>query len=228
MTLPVCFVSLLFPRVAQLDLTGPVEVFSRLPDAVSHLVWHRVEPVRTESGFSILPTVSFEDAPQADVLMVPGGPGAFEIMDDPGVLDFVKRQAAGARFVTSVCTGSFVLGAAGLLSGRRATTHWASHPMLEILGAVPEQARVVRDGDLITGGGVTSGIDFALTLAADLYGADVARSVQLAMEYEPEPPFDAGSPGAKDVDSAQVEAWMAGARSSREPIVRRAAARLGF
>ena len=99
--------------------------------------------------------------------------------------------------------------------------------MLEILGAVPEQARVVRDGDLITGGGVTSGIDFALTLAAELYGADVARSVQLAMEYEPEPPFDAGSPGSKDVDSSRVEAWMAAARSSREPIVRRAAARLG-
>src|SRR6187431_395010 len=153
MTLPVQFVSLLFPRVTQLDLTGPVEVFSRLPGAVSDLVWHRVEPVETAAGFSILPTVSFDHAPQADVLMVPGGQGAFELMEDSVALDFVRRQAAGARYVTSVCTGSFVLGAAGLLLGRRATTHWASHPMLEILGARPEEGRVVRDGNLITGGG---------------------------------------------------------------------------
>ncbi|KAA9106278.1 DJ-1/PfpI family protein [Microbacterium rhizomatis] len=228
MTSPIHFVSLLFPRVTQLDLTGPLEVFSRLPGAVSHLVWHRIEPVMTGSGFSILPTVSFEDAPQADVLMVPGGPGAFDVMEDAAVLDFVRRQAAGARYVTSVCTGSFVLGAAGLLHGHRATTHWASHPMLEILGAIPVHARVVRDDALITGGGVTSGIDFALSLAAELYGADVARSAQLAMEYEPEPPFDAGSPHGSDVDPAQVEAGMVSARMSREPIVRRAAARLGY
>ena len=228
MTLPVQFVSLLFPHVTQLDLTGPVEVFSRLPGAVSDLAWHRVEPVETAAGFSIVPTVSFDHAPQADVLMVPGGPGAFELMEDPVALDFVRRQAAGARYVTSVCTGSFVLGAAGLLLGRRATTHWASHPMLEILGARPEEGRVVRDGNLITGGGVTSGIDFALAVAAELYGDETARSVQLAMEYDPQPPFDAGSPRGVDTDPTHVEAWMAGARSSREPIVRSAAARLGF
>lgn len=228
MTATVRFLSLLFPRITQLDLTGPVEVFSRLPGAVSDLAWHRLEPVGTDAGFSILPTVTFDAAPQADVLMVPGGQGAFELMDDPVALEFVRRQAAGARYVTSVCTGSFVLGAAGLLRGKRATTRWASHPMLAILGALPEQGRVVRDGNVITGGGVTSGIDFALTVAAEMYGDEVARSVQLAMEYDPQPPFDAGSPTGRDTDPAQVEAWTAGARSSREPIVRRAAGRLGL
>lgn len=220
------FVSLLFPHVTQLDLTGPVEVFSRLPGAVSHLAWHRVEPVETDAGFSILPTVSFEDAPQADVLMVPGGQGAFELMDDPAALEFVRRQAENARYVTSVCTGAFVLGAAGLLRGRRATTHWASHPMLEILGVIPEHGRVVRDGNIITGGGVTSGIDFALTVAAEVYDALTAQAVQLAMEYDPQPPFDAGSPAATAADPALVEAMPSWARATRESIVRRAADRL--
>jgi cyclohexyl-isocyanide hydratase len=220
------FVSLLFPHVTQLDLTGPVEVFSRLPGAVSHLAWHRAEPVATDAGFSIVPTVSFEDAPQADVLMVPGGQGAFELMEDAEALEFVRRQAKGARYVTSVCTGSFVLGAAGLLRGRRATTHWASHAMLEMLGVIPEHGRVVRDGNIITGGGVTSGIDFALAVAAEVYGAATARSVQLAMEYDPQPPFDAGSPAAPDTDPSDVEAMRSWARSSRAPLVQRAAARL--
>lgn len=226
MSNPVRFVSVLFPRVTQLDLTGPVEVFSQLPDAVSDLAWHRIEPVATNAGFSILPTVTFDDAPQADVLMVPGGQGAFDLLDDAVAMDFVRRQAAGARYVTSVCTGAFVLGGAGLLRGRRATTHWASHPLLEILGAVPEHGRVVRDGNIFTGGGVTSGIDFALTLAAEIYGDDVARGIQLGLEYAPAPPFDAGTPGAPEADAAQVERSIAHARAIREPIVRRAAARL--
>ena len=221
------FVCLLFPHVTQLDLTGPVQLFSRLPGASVHLAWHRVEPVETDAGFSILPTVSFADAPQADVLMVPGGRGAFELMEDPAALGFVRRQAAGARYVTSVCTGSFVLGAAGLLRGRRATTHWASHGMLGLLGAVPEQGRVVRDGNLITGGGVTSGIDFALTVAAEVYDAATARAVQLAMEYDPRPPFDAGSPARPEADQGLVEQAIAQARKHREAIVQRAAARLG-
>jgi cyclohexyl-isocyanide hydratase len=217
------FVSLLFPHVTQLDLTGPVEVFSRLPGAVSHLAWHRLEPVETDSSFSILPTVSFADAPQADVLMVPGGQGAFELMEDPVAIEFVRRQAENARYVTSVCTGAFVLGAAGLLQGRRATTHWASHPMLELLGAVPTRGRVVRDGNIVTGGGVTSGIDFALTVAAEVYDAATARSVQLEMEYDPQPPFAAGSPDGADADPAYVESLLSWAKESREPIVRRVA-----
>ena len=221
------FVSLLFPNVTPLDLTAPVEVFSRLPGTVNHLAWHRVEPVETDSGFSILPTVSFEDAPQADVLMIPGGQGAFELMEDPVALDFVRRQAANARFVTSVCTGSFVLGAAGLLRGRRATTHWASHSLLEMLGVIPDHGRVVRDDNVITGGGVTSGIDFALVVAAEVYGAETAMAVQLEMEYDPLPPFDAGTPASADADPAYVEKLKSWATSTREPMVRRAAQRLG-
>lgn len=220
------FVSLLFPSVTQLDLTGPVEVFSRLPGAVSDLAWHRIEPVATDAGFSILPTVSFADAPQAEVLMVPGGQGAFDLLDDAEALDFVREQARHARYVTSVCTGSFVLGAAGLLQGRRATTHWASHPMLEVLGVIPERARVVRDGDVITGGGVTSGIDFALTVAAEVFDAPTAQAVQLAMEYDPQPPFDAGSPDGTDADPAHVDMMTAWARTTRLETVERAAARL--
>lgn len=220
--------SLVFPGVTQLDLTGPVQVFSRLPGAAIDLAWHRVEPVATDAGFSIVPTVSFDDTPQADVLMVPGGSGAFELMEDPGALDFIRRQAAGARYVTSVCTGAFVLGAAGLLRGRRATTHWASHPMLELLGAIPEQGRVVRDGNVITGGGVTSGIDFALAVAAELYDADTARAAQLGIEYDPEPPFDAGSPSRPEADQDMVEHSIRATREYREPIVRKAAARLGL
>jgi cyclohexyl-isocyanide hydratase len=220
------FVSVLFPHVTQLDLTGPVQLFSRLPGASIHLAWHRLEPVETDAGFSILPTASFSDAPQADVLMVPGGHGAFELMEDPAALDFVRRQAAGARYVTSVCTGAFVLGAAGLLRGRRATTHWASHGMLDLLGAVPEQGRVVRDGNLITAGGVTGGIDFALTVAAEVYDAATARAVQLTMEYDPQPPFDAGSPSRPEADRGLVEQTIIEMRKNRERIVQRAAQRL--
>jgi cyclohexyl-isocyanide hydratase len=223
MTSPVRFVSLLFPRVTQLDLTGPVQIFSRLPGATIDLAWHTVDPVPTDSGFSIVPTTTFDEAPQADVLVIPGGQGAFDLMGDVAVLDFVRRQAAGARYVTSVCTGAFVLGAAGLLHRRRATTHWASHPMLELLGAIPEKARVVRDGNLITGGGVTSGIDFALTVAAEVFDAEIARRVQLAMEYDPQPPFDAGGPDRPEADASLVAETLASTRQNREPAVHRAA-----
>jgi cyclohexyl-isocyanide hydratase len=226
MTSPVRFVALLFPGITQLDLTGPVQIFSRLPGATIDLAWHTTDPVQTDSGFAIVPTTILEDAPQADVLLIPGGQGAFEVMADVAVLDFVRRQAAGARYVTSVCTGAFVLGAAGLLQGRRATTHWASHPMLELLGAVPETARVVRDGNVITGGGVTSGIDFALTVAAEVFNADTARRVQLAMEYDPRPPFDAGSPTSPEADATVVAETLASARDARLPAVERAASRL--
>jgi cyclohexyl-isocyanide hydratase len=224
----ITFVSLLFPGVTQLDLTGPVQLFSRLPGASIHLAWHRIEPVATDSGFSIVPTTSYENAPQADVLMVPGGQGAFDLMDDPVSVEFVRRQAENARFVTSVCTGAFLLGAAGLLVGKQATTHWASHPLLGQLGAIPEQARVVRDGSLITGGGVTSGIDFALTVAAEVYDEETARAVQLTMEYDPHPPFDAGSPARPEADQNQVQQTIARARTGRGPLVARAAARLGL
>jgi cyclohexyl-isocyanide hydratase len=223
---PVRFVALLFPNVTQLDLTGPVQLFSRLPGATVDLAWHTLDPVPTDAGFSIVPTVTFDTAPQADVIMVPGGHGAFDLLDDEIALRFVRAQASGARYITSVCTGAFVLGAAGLLEGRRATTHWASHSMLDLVGAIPEHARVVRDGNLVTGGGVTSGIDFALVVAAELFGDQAARRVQLTMEYGPHPPFDAGSPDRPEADPAQVEETRTAARTSREPAVRRAASRL--
>lgn len=221
------FVALLFPNVTQLDLTAPVQVFSRLPGARIELAWTSRDPVATDAGFSIVPTTTFEEAPQADILMIPGGQGAFDLLDDDTALDFVRRQAAGARFVTSVCTGAFVLAAAGLLQGRRATTHWASHPMLSILGVEPVQERVVRDGNIFTGGGVTSGIDFALTVAAEVAGRAAATKAQLALEYDPQPPFQAGSPTGADADPADVEEFRANAWRTREPVVRRAATRLG-
>ncbi|PPF63023.1 AraC family transcriptional regulator [Clavibacter michiganensis] len=227
MTAALRIVAPVFPHVTQLDLTGPLQVLSRLPGAVVDVAWHRIEPVPTDSGFSLLPTTTLADAPPADVLLVPGGRGAFEAMEDPEVVAFVERQAATARHVLGVCTGAFVLGAAGLLRGRRATTHWASHPLLELLGATPVAERVVRDGTLITGGGVTSGIDAALVLAAELAGDAEARSIQLTLEYDPQPPFDAGHPSRPGADPEQVERAMAEARRDRGPIVERAARRRG-
>jgi cyclohexyl-isocyanide hydratase len=226
MTNPIRLVSLVFPNVTQLDLTGPVQLFSRLPGVTIDLAWRRIEPVPTDAGFSILPTTTFDTAPQADVLMVPGGEGAFELLADPAALEFVRRQAASARFVTSVCTGAFVLGAVGLLRGRRATTHWASHDLLPLVGAIPEHARVVIDGNVVTGGGVTSGIDFALELAAQLLGPQAARRVQLTMEYDPQPPWDAGSPAGSDADPLQVAEARAHAEATRGPRVRAAMGRL--
>lgn len=228
MSTHVKFVALLFPNVTQLDLTGPVQLFSRFPGATIDLAWRDREPVATDSGFAIVPTVAFDEAPQADVLLIPGGQGAFDLLDDKRAIDFVKRQAEQARYVTSVCTGAFVLGAAGLLIGKRATTHWASHSLLETIGAVPEHGRVVRDGRIITGGGVTSGIDFALTVAAEVYDDDTARSVQLTMEYDPHPPFDAGSPTRPEADPAQVQRAVTDARRRRGPVVAQAASRLGL
>ncbi|OUE07734.1 Isonitrile hydratase [Clavibacter michiganensis] len=227
MTAALRIVALVFPHVTQLDLTGPLQVLSRLPGAVVDVAWHRIEPVPTDSGFSLLPTTTLADAPPADVLLVPGGRGAFEAMEDPEVVAFVERQATTARHVLGVCTGAFVLGAAGLLRGRRATTHWASHPLLEPLGATPVAERVVRDGTLITGGGVTSGIDAALVLAAEIAGDAEARSIQLTLEYDPQPPFDAGHPSRPGADPEQVELAMAEARRDRGPIVERAARRRG-
>lgn len=220
------FVAMLFPEVTQLDLTGPVQAFARVPGASIDLAAATLDPVQTDAGFAIVPTTTYAAAPDADVVMVPGGLGAFHAATDPVALDFVRRQALVATYVTSVCTGAFVLGAAGLLTGRRATTHWASHPMLELLGAIPVHDRVVRDGRVITAGGITSGIDFALTLIAELLDDEAARRVQLIMEYDPQPPFDAGSPTRPEADPDQVAKGIEEARASREPLVRRAAANL--
>ncbi len=186
----------LFPGVTQLDMTGPAQVLSRLPGATTLVVAASLDPVMTDSGFAIVPTATFADAPQADILCVPGGHGVAEALGNGATIDFIVRQAAGAKWVTSVCTGAFLLGRAGLLDGKRATTHWAYAHLLPLVGAVHAPGRVVEDGHTITAGGVTAGIDFALTLIAREAGEATARAIQLALEYDPHPPFDAGSPAA--------------------------------
>ena len=184
----------IFPNLTQLDFTGPLQVLSRLPDATTHIVAKSLGPVPSDSVLSIPPTVSFPDCPQLDLICVPGGGGVARAMVDAETIAFVRRQAEGARYITSVCTGAFVLGMAGLLKGRRATTHWAYADLLPRVGATHEKSRVVRDGNVITAGGVTSGIDFALRLVAEIAGDEVAQSIQLGIEYDPEPPFQSGHP----------------------------------
>lgn len=192
---------LLFPNLTQLDFTGPLQVLSRLPGAQVALAAKDKAPVPTDSVLTLNPTHDFDDCPPTDLLCIPGGFGVDDAMLDAATIAFVKREAARAKYVTSVCTGAFILGAAGLLNGKKATTHWAYHDELRKVGATPVRARVVRDGNLFTGGGVTAGIDFAFTLAAEIAGEEVARAIQLGLEYDPAPPFHAGSP-----DKAEPEA----------------------
>ena len=185
---------ILFPKLTQLDLTGPAEVFYRMPGAKVQLLWKTIEPVSSDRGMAILSTMRFADCHALDLICVPGGAGQIDLMDDEETLDFLRRIAPTCQLVTSVCTGSLVLAAAGLLEGYKATSHWSSIDQLSLLGAIPVAERVVRDRDRVTGAGVTSGIDFALTVVADLLGDETAREIQLQMEYDPEPPFQSGSP----------------------------------
>jgi len=186
---------LLFPQLTQLDLSAPYEVLARLPNAEISLVWKSLEAVTSATGLRLSPNATLAEAAPADVLFIPGGgSGLAALLRDPEVLEFVRRQAATARYVTAVCTGSLLLGAAGLLEGYRATTHWAYHELLTRCGAIPVRERVVIDRNRITAGGVTAGMDFALRLTAELCGEQQARGVQLGLEYDPAPPFDSGSP----------------------------------
>jgi cyclohexyl-isocyanide hydratase len=194
MTAPLHIGILIFPKVTQLDATGPAQMLARVPDARIHMIWKTRDPVPTDAGFSIVPNATFADCPQLDLVCVPGGTGQIELMTDQETLDFLRKQAAGARYITSVCTGSLVLGAAGLLEGYRSACHWAWRDMLADFGAIPVAERVVRDRNRISGGGVTAGIDFGLAVAAELAGEEVAKSIQLGFEYDPQPPFDCGSP----------------------------------
>lgn len=220
---------LLFPNLTQLDLTGPYEVFTKFPDADVHLLWKTLEPVTAGGGMRLLPTTTFAECPQLDLVCVPGGAGMNALLNDTETLDFVRRQATGARYVTSVCTGSLVLGAAGLLQGKRATTHWMSLPMLAAFGCEPVAERVVVDGNVITGGGVTAGIDFALTVAGEWFGEEAARRIQLGIEYDPRPPYDAGAPQRADpLLVATVREAAAARQAEREAAVEQAAARLGI
>jgi len=191
-------VMLLYPRFTQLDLTGPYEVFARVPEFTLHLAARTAEPVVDSGGLRILPTTTFADCPPADVIFVPGGPGQLDLMEDAQTLDFLRRQGAHAATITSVCTGSLVLAAAGLLTGYRATCHWLSLEQLRHFGVEPVAERVVWDRNRVSGGGVTSGIDFALTLVAGLFDEARARRIQLSMEYDPQPPYDSGSPRCAD------------------------------
>ena len=216
----------LFDGVTQLDLTGPYEVLARMPNTRVSLVASSLAPVRTEWGLTITPDVSFDDAPPLDLLCVPGGWGIDAQLDDERLLGFLRLQGAQARYVTSVCSGALLLGAAGLLRGYRATTHWLSLDLLPFFGAVPVDERVVRDRNRITGGGVTAGIDFALVVASELFGAAVAQRIQLAIEYRPAPPFQSGSPhtAPDDVRDAVPRA-SAAALARRRAIVERIAQR---
>jgi cyclohexyl-isocyanide hydratase len=191
---PLSVVFLVYPNVTQLDLTGPAQVLSRLGNATVDLVWKTTDPVPTDSGFALLPTKTLSEIASADILCVPGGFGCVDVMHDEDVLDWVRRIGESAQWVTSVCTGSLILGAAGLLRGYRATSHWAWRDYLTLFGAEPIAERVVFDRNRVTGGGVTAGIDFALALTAKIRGETFAKAVQLGLEYDPHPPFDAGSP----------------------------------
>ena len=185
----------LFPDLTQLDLTGPLQVLARLPQSRTVVAAKSKGPVPSDCGLSLLPTHSFADAPPFDLICVPGGvKGVIGAIGDRETVDFVRRQAAGAKYVTSVCTGAFVLGIAGLLQGRRATTHWAYTDLLPLVGATYEKARIVRDGNLISAGGVTAGVDFGLSVVAEIAGEAAARAIQLGIEYDPAPPFDCGHP----------------------------------
>jgi cyclohexyl-isocyanide hydratase len=217
----------IFPKVTQLDMTGPLQVFSGVPGAKVHLIWKRIEPVTTDTVLTLTPTTTFADCPQLDVICVPGGAGVNDMVNDEEMLDFLRRQARTAQYVTSVCTGSLVLGAAGLLKGYHAATHWSAMEFLSAFGAIPTKTRVCVDRNRVTGGGVTAGVDFALTLVSILVDRKTAEAIQLGIEYNPAPPFNAGSP---DVAPAEVLALaqqkVAINQPRRSEAVHRAAARL--
>ena len=217
---------LFFPGMTQLDVTGPFEVLARLPGARLPLLWKRLEPIVSDVGLTLMPTTAFEDCPKLDVFCVGGGPGQMALMDDPEVMDFVATTGATARYVTSVCAGCFILAGAGLLDGYRSACHWLSRDQLAILGAIPVGDRIVVDRNRISGGGVTAGIDFAFQVAAELCGDDVAKRLQLLLEYDPKPPFDISERNAPAELIAQIRASAGPMLEERLRSSERAAARL--
>lgn len=224
MSQPFRIVFPLYEGVTHLDFTGPHQVFSRLPGA-QITVASVLGGQTTADGLTFANLTRLADIEACDLLCAPGGPGTSEAMQDAAYMAEIRRLAAGARYVTSVCTGSLVLAAAGLLKGRRAACHWASRDQLALFGAIPDPARVVRDGNVITGGGVTAGIDFALSIAAEVVGPEMAQAIQLSIEYAPKPPFDAGAPDTAPPEIlAQVQARMAPMMEARRAAVARVAA----
>ncbi|MEM9377224.1 MAG: DJ-1/PfpI family protein [Pseudomonadota bacterium] len=220
---------LTFPNVTQLDLTGPAQVLSRLGNTQLDLVWKTKAPVPTDAGFSLLPTSTFAEIERVNILCVPGGFGTIEAMQDAEVLDWLRKIASTADWVTSVCTGSLILGAAGLLKGYKSGCHWASIDQLAFFGATPVRERIVEDRNRLSGGGVTSGIDFALALAARIRGAEFAKFIQLSIEYDPHPPFDAGAPDKVSPELlARYYRMIETAMPDREAKVKAIADALGF
>ena len=226
---PLAIGSLMFDGIDQIDLTGPFEVLSRIPNSTLQLYGLTAEPVRDIRGLRLLPDATIDEAPQLDVLHVPGGFGQEELMGDERVLGFLRRQVEGGARVFSVCTGALLLGAAGLLRGRRATTHWASFHLLPCFGAIAVDERVVLDGTWVFAAGVTAGIDGALRLAAELRGEDAAKAIQLYMVYAPEPPFDSGTPAtAPAAILAEARRSVVAMTERREATARRIAGELGI
>jgi cyclohexyl-isocyanide hydratase len=226
-TSPTVIVFALFPGVTQLDFTGPHQVLSRLPGAEVILASREGGAIETD-GITFAGLRRLSDIPRCDIVCVPGGFGVTDnAIQDEDFLRELRRLADGARYVTSVCTGSLALGAAGLLRGKRAACHWAWRELLTAFGAIPDPGRVVRDGNIVTGGGVTAGIDFALSLAAEIAGPEVAQAIQLSIEYAPAPPFDAGRPESAppEILARATERYAAGA-AQRRAAVEAAAARL--
>jgi cyclohexyl-isocyanide hydratase len=227
MTASIAIGMVLYPNFTHLDLTGPFEVFGRLPNARVFAVAAEEGVVTSDTGLNLVPDLRFDEAPDFEVICVPGGPGVNQMLEDEVFLGFLRDQGAHARYVTSVCSGSLLLGAAGLLKGYRAATHWLSMDFLPLFGAIPVAERVVIDRNRITGGGVTAGIDFGLVVAAELAGEETAQRIQLMLEYSPQPPFNAGSPDSADAKVVQaVRDQGAQYLDARRDIARRAAARL--
>jgi cyclohexyl-isocyanide hydratase len=219
---PFRIVFILYPRLTQLDFTGPYEVLARMPGAETIIASKDGGALVTEMGLTFANLRALADIDSADMIMIPGGPGQTDAMQDPEFMVEVKRLGESAKYVTSVCTGSLILAAAGLITGKRAGSHWAYRELLSMFGAIPDDARVVRDGNVITGGGVTAGIDIALNIVADLRGPDVAKMIQLAIEYAPAPPFNSGRPETAEPETvAAVKQLFSGFAAKRREAIER-------
>jgi cyclohexyl-isocyanide hydratase len=221
--------AIVFPGMDQIDFTGPFEVLSRIPDSTFHVLWKETIPIRDLKGLILTPEKTFSEAPQLNLLLVPGGFGQEALMDDEVVLKFIQQQAERATYIFSVCTGALICGAAGLLRGVRATTHWSAFHLLEYFGAIPVNSRVVIDGSHVSAAGVTAGIDGALTVASLLRNERIAQQIQLSLEYAPKPPFNSGTP--QTAPPEVLEAAQASVRritEARLVTARRIASRLGI
>jgi cyclohexyl-isocyanide hydratase len=216
-----------FPQLTQLDFTAPYDVLSRMSDSETLVLWKTTEPIVSDSGLKLIPTTRFADCPDLDLIFVPGGQGLNALLDDQEVIGFLRDKGSRAQWVTSVCAGSLLLAAAGLLQGYRAACHWASRDILACFGVTPDPARVVIDRNRITGGGVTAGIDFGFAVLAQLRGEAVAKRLQLVLEYDPQPPFRSGRPEIADPELvASVRTAMGPMLAKRRAAAEQAAARL--